>query len=286
MKIEIVNYGIITITSEKNSTTNVDSTHQVVMKTNTKSPKTPKQSMSPQLSKKSSSKERTKDGYKELVDTTDPLSPRSPPPSSNDSPHSESFPKLSNVPTEIQPVAPFSFFNINGVTESMVTSLESWTTKKRRRLVYDSSMMDFSKESFYNAVCGLSNIMTLVVTDKGYVFGAFHSSIPNPPTQGSKTFHDNNFFIFTLINADNIPQEKFFKKSSLETMYLDSLSMSVESIYTISRGFTLKKKGSSFSPYFASFYQIEKRRGSKFFVGSVEPETFEVARLVAIEWLN
>ncbi|ELP83848.1 hypothetical protein EIN_197910 [Entamoeba invadens IP1] len=77
--------------------------------------------------------------------------------------------------------------------------LTAWTNKMTPSILFDSTVD--APTSLFEKIRDKGNIMTVVETDGGNVFGSYHSVLPTKPSEW--VVKDPNHFVFTLKNPFN-----------------------------------------------------------------------------------
>ncbi|EKE36893.1 hypothetical protein ENUP19_0009G0033 [Entamoeba nuttalli] len=135
-------------------------------------------------------------------------------------------------------------------------------------VVYDSKINGFNKSNFNASVIGKQNILTLIITNDNYIFGAYHSNIPS--LSSFQVAIDSKAFIFALSNGlkifKNIDSGSFFNGN--------------QPIYEVSCAFKINDptKQSIICAYAHRYYQ--GLNNSTVFAGN---DTFITSQLIALE---
>ena len=79
--------------------------------------------------------------------------------------------------------------------EPCVSALKNWTGKTHVRTIFDSSVDEFTNQSFLDKLMGKRNVALIAVTTDGDVFGGFYN---RPVTQQCKEFRDPSIFAFSF----------------------------------------------------------------------------------------
>ncbi|EMS12945.1 hypothetical protein KM1_086340 [Entamoeba histolytica HM-3:IMSS] len=106
--------------------------------------------------------------------------------------------------------------------------LKEWTSKQTFKLIYDSNSDGLTACSFNTLLKGKENILLMAFTKKGYVFGSFHSIIPNDKSMIS---NDLNHFLFSLSSPYLIEPTKFIGNGILH-LHDDSEDNNVVDIFS------------------------------------------------------
>ncbi|BFU23999.1 hypothetical protein EHI8A_095990 [Entamoeba histolytica HM-1:IMSS-B] len=160
-----------------------------------------------------------------------------------------------------------------------------WTNMRNYRILYRSSKDGLSARSLNARICGRSNILIIVLTTKGYVFGSFSSiQIPPPPRLGDlHVGADPNFFVYSFQNPFNTEPLKILKKNSQTSM---KIYCNKEQSYVIGCDccFYIRSNCPCHVPSnFCDNYNEPSGKGNLLFVNCVYPEKFALQELLAVE---
>ncbi|ELP93179.1 hypothetical protein EIN_054640 [Entamoeba invadens IP1] len=174
----------------------------------------------------------------------------------------------------------------NGIIASYLPLLQEWTKKKKYNVIFNSKFDGLNRETFNNRVCLKENIMFLVFTKEGHLFGSFNTKrMPAHMTEGF-IMDDQTHFVFTLRNSKDCPPTKFTKKSWNGPSVGINFSGFKEGdddgmILAVRWAFYIREKSGSISPSFTSVYNDIV--GKEYFVFTTNT-LINVERLVALEW--
>ena len=175
--------------------------------------------------------------------------------------------------------------DVRDVVDIYKELLSKWTSLDGCEVIYDS-LVDGLSASAFNFCCHeKQNLMVIVITSMGNIFGSF-SSIPFPSEiNGQKEINDDpNFFVFSLINP-----MRFKVKSKKNCGIVVFPNYSKEWIFATKNCFSLRLNNkSAMSDKFLEFYTpVEKYSDpieNDLFVMGVFPETFELSKVIVLEW--
>lgn len=91
----------------------------------------------------------------------------------------------------------------NQCFEDELLDLCEFPKDQKWKLAYRASEDGFSAVDFHRKCDNLPNTLTIIKSDKGYIFGGFTSSLWNKVPYGF--VRDKNAFIFSLLNKDHMP---------------------------------------------------------------------------------
>ena len=163
-----------------------------------------------------------------------------------------------------------------------------WTNKCSYRMVYRSTRDGLNARSLNARICGKSNILLIVLTSKGYVFGSYSSkTIPMPPNVGDvHVGNDDEFFVYSFNNPHGILPIKIQKKNHSTSLKIYS---NKERSYVIGVDccFYIRANCPCHIPLnFAENYEDTTGKGNLLFVDCVYPEKFALQELLAVELCN
>ena len=75
--------------------------------------------------------------------------------------------------------------------------MKEWTNKTKFKLIYSSDKDELNASTFNAKVGNKENVMIIVFTSKNYIFGSYHSKIPE---QSSMISSDSNHFAFSFLS--------------------------------------------------------------------------------------
>ena len=128
---------------------------------------------------------------------------------------------ISDLKLNIENIGKLIFEKIETFKSSKLANDQFITTLKkfveeykpilRSKLIYRASVDGFHSSNFHQKCDNISNTVTIIRSNNGYVFGGFTTQT----WEGSDTYKkDDNAFIFSLINAENNPQKFLIKTAS------------------------------------------------------------------------
>ena len=107
--------------------------------------------------------------------------------------------------------------------------------------IYDSDEMEFNQRAFQSVVVGRTNVLGIVITENGDVFGSFHTVKIEPMTNDLNWTKDNNFFVYSILK-DGQYNYQIYKKN--EGVYCKERSIRIvyddETFYRINNAFYLR----------------------------------------------
>ena len=136
--------------------------------------------------------------------------------------------------------------------------IESWTGLYELTPIYDTKQDDDSTSTINRSICGRKNLLILIKTDEGYLFGTFiEKEVPHPKSSLQFVKDGPKNCVFTLKNSFGTdPTGLRLKKKKGETLGVFPNSER-EAILTVKKCFTLYRKGekeSKVHPFFNRKY--------------------------------
>ncbi|ELP92179.1 hypothetical protein EIN_381460 [Entamoeba invadens IP1] len=161
--------------------------------------------------------------------------------------------------------------------------LSEWTGLTRSLKIYDSEIDELESNALWKKVQGRKNVMFVVVTNTGDVFGSFHGILPEK--QGAWVREDKDQFIFSLDNNQGYQPTKFKPKSMTHQLLSIAKKNQKQKMFWISDAFRINSEDKSYiSSSFSRFYEDTTHSDGNIFTGSVYPLTFSVVSCVAFQW--
>ncbi|EKE37012.1 hypothetical protein ENUP19_0158G0017 [Entamoeba nuttalli] len=98
---------------------------------------------------------------------------------------------------------------------SILSDIENWCCSNQFNILYNSSIDGLTTRAFNSKVCCYSNVLIIVITEDGSIFGCYHPDVICPAQSHciQKSICKEGFFLFTH-NYTTI--EKMTKKSKME----------------------------------------------------------------------
>ncbi|ELP91029.1 hypothetical protein EIN_267450 [Entamoeba invadens IP1] len=163
-----------------------------------------------------------------------------------------------------------------------------WTNMCQYRVLYRSTKDNLTAKALNAKICGRTNILLIVITNKNYVFGSYSSvAIPNPPKIGDHHVGpDNAFFCFTFQNPFNTEPLKITKKTTSTSLKIYS-NKEQSYVVGVDACFYIRANCPSHVPScFAESFDDPTKKGGLLFVNAVYPDKFGVQELMAVELSN
>ncbi|GAB1224452.1 hypothetical protein ENUP19_0203G0002 [Entamoeba nuttalli] len=179
---------------------------------------------------------------------------------------------------ETQPVITKYFY------EPYLDILKKWTNKEICQVVYDSINDGLTAHTINHAIEMKSNIMILVKTDKGEIFGSYNTTqVPKSEDSGYGFYinKDMNFFMFSLKGNIKAPT-KITKKDKVYSLKVYSNDNDEWVIGTHCGFYVGASRNSFISNKLKMFYDGDITSDS--LTGSHFPTTFDVSQVIAIQW--
>ncbi|KAL7717045.1 TLDc domain-containing protein [Entamoeba marina] len=166
-------------------------------------------------------------------------------------------------------------------------SIQQWIGLERFEIVYDSNTHGKTSNNINSKICGLHNVMILIITRDGYAFGTFNSKkIPHPKNNYVYIKYDKKYFVFSLRNPSSTNPTQFkvrHKKKSLCIWPNNELQYCI----TTKRCFRVKQHEeedtvhSYFLDKFSTHYVDPNKHGYYIFANST---AFDVHKIVGVRW--
>ncbi|KAL7716900.1 TLDc domain-containing protein [Entamoeba marina] len=158
--------------------------------------------------------------------------------------------------------------------------LKRWTGMRDFKVVYESDLSTLELANFNASICGKPNLMLIITTTDGYVFGSFSSiTIPQPLHWVKK---DAGHFVFTLVNPHGVPPTRFFPNKPGNSIYIFQNDYMI-SVIAVQGSFKINMRSESvYSSRFPAFYGDTTGKGASLFVSN--PDKFEVKSIKALEF--
>ena len=161
--------------------------------------------------------------------------------------------------------------------------LKQWIPFQTYSIIYHNEQDELSSRAINSKIKGKRNITLIVETMEGYIFGTYHQNPIRTTVNGFYARHlqEGGYFLFTLNNPLHTQPMQFFP-SNLNDYLCIYNDDNENSLIGMCNAFELKKHRSFISSDFSFYYRTEYL--SSIFVGKVSPETFDLQRLIIIEW--
>ena len=164
-------------------------------------------------------------------------------------------------------------------------------------IIYDSTIDGFTAQNFNQSVAGQENVMVLVVSEMGNVFGSFSSvRFPVKFDTDYVITNDPHFFVFALVHpidpSDNRKSDsekrkpvKFqMKKKEGETVHFFP-NKSKDWVFAAMNCFSIRPEDkSSISDKFLDYYETKHGITEDIFVMCRYPEFIKVQKIIALRW--
>ena len=161
-----------------------------------------------------------------------------------------------------------------------------WTQYETYELIYESEVDGYTSRSINMNINGKRNVMILIVSDNGSIFGCFNSfEIPKAQKEDQWIIDDNDFFVFTLRNKQKTQPMKFTLKEGIEKSLVISPNTSRLWIIATHACFGLKQMDKNYiANNFCENYNCPSDITEDIFVGCHFPSTFIISKVYAIQW--
>ncbi|ELP89402.1 hypothetical protein EIN_389870 [Entamoeba invadens IP1] len=193
--------------------------------------------------------------------------------------------QISDITIHMTNIPPYDELIAQKTFEPFTDDLKKFTEKEKYEVVYDSIKDGFTSHTINNVIQNKNNVMIVVETNNGNVFGSFSSAvIPNSEKTGYGFYvtKDPGFFLFCLAGKSVLKPKKYTKKDTMYSlkMYSDD---NEEFVVGSHCGFYVGATRNSFiSNKMPLFYNgidnVDEIVGMHF------PNTFTVSRVCALVW--
>ncbi|ELP87753.1 hypothetical protein EIN_411060 [Entamoeba invadens IP1] len=165
--------------------------------------------------------------------------------------------------------------------------IKEWTGKNTFKVVFDTERDEFSVREVSGRTRLIKNVLFLVETASGCVFGSYVTTkIPPVRAEAYNTFFgkDEGYFVFTMKNPHNILPTKFDKKDNTKTMMFWKEPNELEAVLSAILCFRISADGKGMiMNQFKDFYNEPTGFGDDVFTGTHEPNVFDVARILIVK---
>ena len=149
--------------------------------------------------------------------------------------------------------------------------IENWTGLYDLTPIYDTKEDDDSSSAINRSICGRKNLLIVVSTEEGYLFGTFiEKEVPHPKSTIQLVKDGPKNCVFTLKNSFGTePTALRLKKKKGETLGIFPNSES-EGMLSVKKCFSLYRKGTKESkvhPYLNRKYNDVTQYGCCLFTG-------------------
>ncbi|ELP93104.1 hypothetical protein EIN_053490 [Entamoeba invadens IP1] len=166
-------------------------------------------------------------------------------------------------------------------------TLSSWVGLNYYDIVYDSDEDGKMARDINSNICGLTDVMIVVISSEGYSFGCYnHKKIPKAGKSYKYIKFDKKYFAFSL-RSPNSPEPKKFKPKH----HGKSLCIwpNLEETYSITTKRFMKIKNPSGPVGSKSFFHTQFKKqftddSGKGFYYFTNESTFDIHRVVAVRW--
>ncbi|KAL7715663.1 TLDc domain-containing protein [Entamoeba marina] len=166
-------------------------------------------------------------------------------------------------------------------------TLGDWVNKSIPTIVYDSNVEKFNGTGLFNALKGQNNIMFIIETDAGNVFGSYHSKIPL--SQSQWIVNDPDHFVFSLKNPFTQDYVKFTPIQ--QRCYPLWIYNSEVALYCVQHFCHISNNKQCYinskdwsGKSFEDVYNDTVGQGGDIFTNLTYPKRFGIKRVVCINW--
>ncbi|EDR29929.1 hypothetical protein EDI_233910 [Entamoeba dispar SAW760] len=167
--------------------------------------------------------------------------------------------------------------------ESPFKILKEWVQLGNKIVIFNSEQHEMMPHGLWNKVSGRKNIMFIVISEYGDIFGSFHGVVPTK--QGEWVWEDSQQFIFTMKNQYGVNPIQFKPKTMTHSLLRISGKNNTKKMFWISDGYRVNGDGKGYiSNSFSRFYNDSTKIGPLIFTNSVYPNTFSIRSFFVIQW--
>ncbi|KAL7714110.1 TLDc domain-containing protein [Entamoeba marina] len=174
------------------------------------------------------------------------------------------------------------------VNDSKMFTLLEWTQMSNYEILYDSDESPFDRITFQRVIYGRRNVMGIILTDDGDVFGSFHPTTLPCPDKESDWVNDSDYFVFKI--HDDV--KKYVKNEKIQSdwsLYLwNEDDDNLPSFYSVLYAFGLNAplnhhKSGVIKRQFCGFYKSnEMLKNGEF--DHFNNVYFTPSRLLLVQW--
>lgn len=164
------------------------------------------------------------------------------------------------------------------------SSLQEWTQRKEARVVYSSD--NLTPSTFWQLTKGLNNLMIIVKTVDDFIFGSYHSILPD--SQDTWVRDDPEHFVFTLNNPHGIKPTHFYPLPSNHDLLFIYNDNDVENVAWVNYCYWICSDNVVYVwHHFPDNYIDTIGLGGDLFVGDVDWDNSSAIKCVyLLEWTN
>ncbi|EDR22095.1 hypothetical protein EDI_041240 [Entamoeba dispar SAW760] len=185
-----------------------------------------------------------------------------------------------------QVYSPNTIFFEENSDKTMASILLQWCHANKFCIIYNSENQELSTKQVWRTLQGRINIITVICTTNGSVFGSYHSVIPK--RQSSILCDDKKHFMFTLKNPFNVPPTRFKQNLKNENQLIIHRDIQNSWIFGVGYGFHIRGEDKS---YIGSASGEQLNRGyidtvglnSDIFNDSHYPSYFSFSRILFVQ---
>ena len=177
-------------------------------------------------------------------------------------------------------------FATNQTLKIYIDKLREWTGMEKYDVIYNSKIHSWNKEVLYKRLMYKPNIMVLIFTTDGYLFGNYNKKrFPDCENEGY-IIDDHHHFIFSLKNPFSIPPCKFVKRNTQSPscgFHYNGFKASngEKVIFTCRWFYYLRETISSISSSFSTIYHDHVGKEYFLFTGST---SIKVEKVLCLQW--
>ena len=103
-------------------------------------------------------------------------------------------------PTEMEiEINENKFMETEPIQKNPLHFIKMYTDCTEFQKIYDSDEMEFNQHAFQSIIIGRTNVLSIVITENGDVFGSFHTVKIESVTNDLNWTKDDDFFVFSIL---------------------------------------------------------------------------------------
>ena len=161
--------------------------------------------------------------------------------------------------------------------------LKKWTKKSEASLIYEGC--DLTSKSFWEKCSNLKNMMIVVETTDGYMFGSYHTVLPK--TQDVWVDKDDSHFVFTLKNPYSINPTMFEPIPENDNRLFVYGDNDNENVVWVNYCYWICADNTAYLwHHFADWYNDTTELGGNVFTGGIDWDNpVEIENVYILEWI-
>ena len=166
-----------------------------------------------------------------------------------------------------------------------IQRIQEWVGKEKYTIIFDSEHHELTSRMFWSCLKGRKDILIVIETDEGYIFGSYHSIIPE--RQELCVENDPHHFVFTMKNPFNVPPTKFeLKEGWKKSLYIYGDDQISDVFYVFGCYLICNNDESFIKKIFNYNYRHKHSVDAHVFVGKLWDSYFSLSRLVCVQFFD